>query len=162
MGGIRGRVNFGNLKNYMKRLTKAFSGNEDKVNADEFFKDVLRTAAKRTQRRTEQKTPVDTGQLRKNWRIDNEKVRGWNYTIDVENPVEYATYVEFGHRPNWEGIKKGKPNKGKLKFMENEDGTKKAWVEGYFMLTKSVDETKKDMGNLVNEKIEKIKRENNL
>ena len=164
----KSRLDFGYLKNYLKRLNKAFSGDENKLNADEFFKDVLHTAGMRLQRRAEKRTPVDTGQLRKNWKVHEDKVRGWNHTVDVENPVEYATYVEYGHRPNWQGMIKGKKNKQgtkMLKFgnMEMEDGTPaKAWVEGYFMLTKSIDETKSEMGNLVNEKIEKLKREMNL
>jgi hypothetical protein len=169
VSGLRGRINFGNLKNYLKRLTKAFSGNENKVNADEFFKDVLRTAGKRVQYRAEKRTPVDTGQLRKNWKVHDEKVRGWNYTVEVENPIEYASYVEFGHRVGNadnlpKGSKMGRSRRGRKKEALNKQKGEQAktWVEGRFMLTKSVDETKQEMGKLVNEKIEKIKRENNL
>lgn len=42
------------------------------------------------------------------------------YTIEVINPVEYASYVEFGHR---------KPNGG--------------WVEGQYFLTNSENEIKR-------------------
>lgn len=154
MSDVKIRANFGNLKNYQKRLLKAFSGNEDRVDADKFFKDVLNTAAQRTLYGAEQRTPVDTGQLRKNWKMTSATKRGWNYAADVENPVEYASYVEFGHRPNWRNIKKDKPNKGKLKF-----NGKSAWVEGSFMLTKAIDETRQNMPSLVNEKINKLRRE---
>jgi hypothetical protein len=169
VSGLKGRINFGNLKNYIKRLNKAFSGHEDKVNADEFFKDVLHTAGKRVHYRAEQRTPVDTGQLRKNWIIDNDKVRGWNYTTDVENPVEYASYVEYGHRVGNannlpKGSKMGRSRRGRKKEALNKGNGEqtKTWVEGKFMLTKAIDETKQEMGNLVNEKIEKIRREMNL
>ena len=46
------------------------------------------------------------------------KRSGNTYTIEVKNPVEYASYVEYGHRTR------------------NHQG----WVEGQFILTGAVDE----------------------
>ena len=156
MADMKLRVNFGALKKFQDKMQRELGSYGDKVNCAEMMMDTLRTAAKRCMLRAEKRTPVDTGQLRKNWKADNGVKRGWNYTITVENPVEYASYVEFGHRVNWEGIKKGKPNKGKLGYKTDKDGKKKkkkGWVDGYFMLTKAVDETKQDMPDLVEEKI---------
>ena len=48
------------------------------------------------------RTPVQTGTLRRGWNgnVQNMKVKktGDLYTIEVINPVEYAEYVEYGHR----------------------------------------------------------------
>ena len=45
---------------------------------------------------------------------------GGNYVIEITNPVEYASYVEFGHRAGAD-----------------------TWVEGYFMLTISISEVQR-------------------
>lgn len=54
------------------------------------------------------------------------KVGGGSYVIDIINPVEYAIYVEYGHRQE-----PGRyvPALGKK--------LKSGWVKGQFMLTKS-------------------------
>ena len=38
------------------------------------------------------------GNLKRNWTISPINKIGNNYTIEVINPTEYASYVEFGHR----------------------------------------------------------------
>ena len=69
------------------------------------------------------KTPVDSGVLRRSWRVKSE---GQLAKI-VYNNVKYGPHVEYGHRTRL-GTGKGKP-KGKIKV-----------VEGRYMLTKSVQE----------------------
>ena len=44
--------------------------------------------------RAKRKTPVDTGNLRRNWQRG--EVEG--DSVDVYNNTEYAAHVEFGHR----------------------------------------------------------------
>ena len=56
---------------------------------------------------------------------------GTNYVIDVINPVEYASYVEFGHRTR----------------------NHKGWVEGKFMLTISEDEIRNSAPNILEKKL---------
>lgn len=165
-GAMNVRINFGALKKFKNKMLKELGGKGDTLDGRELIEDVLRTAGQRCLSRTEKRTPVDTGQLRKNWEAGKTVKRGWNYTINIENPVEYATYVEYGHRPNWQGMVRGKKNKQgtpKLELNANitmEDGTPaQHWVQGYFMLTKSIDETREDMPKLVEEKIEKKLRE---
>lgn len=64
------------------------------------------------------KTPVDTGVLRNSWRIkEGDKL------VSVFNNVEYAQYVEYGHRV-------GKSSKV---------------IDGRYMLTKSVDEIAREL-----------------
>lgn len=62
---------------------------------------------------------------------------GNEYTIEIENPVEYASYVEFGHR------KRGG----------------KGWVKGRFMLTISEQELQAMAPGILQKKLEKFLRE---
>lgn len=56
---------------------------------------------------------------------------GNDYVIEIINPVEYASYVEFGHRTR----------------------NHKGWVEGKFMLTISEDEIRKSAPKVLEKKL---------
>ena len=58
---------------------------------------------------------------------------GGAYVIEVINPVEYASYVEFGHRTRGG----------------------KGWVEGKFMLTISEQELERDAPRVLENKLKK-------
>lgn len=59
---------------------------------------------------------------------------GNTYTIEVINPVEYAMYVEYGHRtPNGQG-----------------------WVSGRFMMTISADEVETAVPRIIERKLLKL------
>lgn len=62
---------------------------------------------------------------------------GSDYVIDIINPVEYASYVEYGHRTR------------------NHTG----WVEGRFMLTISEDEIRRSAPNILEKKLKKYLEE---
>lgn len=87
------------------------------------------------------RTPVQTGTLRRGWsgNVQNMKVKktGDLYTIEVINPVEYAEYVEYGHRT--------KDHKG--------------WVPGKFFLTISEDEIRQSADGILEKKIAKMLKE---
>ena len=70
------------------------------------------------------------------------------YTITVINPVEYASYVEFGHRQT-----PGRfiPAIGKR--------LKNSWVEGQYMLTLSEDDLKTISPKVLQQKLDKYLRE---
>ena len=53
--------------------------------------------------RAKDNTPVDTGNLRKNWH----RTRPLNGVVKVGNSADYAAHVEYGHR-----TKSGNPVKG--------------------------------------------------
>lgn len=76
------------------------------------------------------------------------KKAGNLYTITVINPVEYASYVEFGHRQT-----PGRfiPAIGKR--------LKNSWVEGQYMLTLSEDELKTISPKVLQQKLDKYLRE---
>lgn len=43
-------------------------------------------------------TPVDTGDLRRSWIFAGVEKSGFIFEMDLSNNLEYADYVEYGHR----------------------------------------------------------------
>ena len=43
-------------------------------------------------------TPVDTGDLRRSWELTGPDKKGIKFEMDLANNLEYALYVELGHR----------------------------------------------------------------
>lgn len=75
-------------------------------------------------------TPVDTGDLRNHWMIESVRVVGDDVQCWFVNSMEYATFVEYGHaKPYKSGAAPG-----------SED-----WVDGYFMMTISLDKIYSEM-----------------
>lgn len=97
----------------------------DAEKLDAFCKEMAKELAARLLRKAKKRTPVGNyakgsgkvgGTLRRGWKIDVDIVKkGEAYEITVFNAVEYASYVEFGHRT----------------------ANHKGWVMGRFMMTKS-------------------------
>lgn len=69
---------------------------------------------------------------------------GRTYTINITNNVEYASYVEFGHR---QMVGRYVPALGKK--------LKQGWVNGKFMLTKSEDALRKEAPKALERKLKK-------
>lgn len=65
-------------------------------------------------------TPVDKGRLRRAWRMTATTATKEVVEIEVSNPVEYAEYVEYGHR------------------IRNRSGKVVGYQAGVFMLDKNV------------------------
>ena len=81
---------------------------------EEFMKDCAKELAARLLRMVVQRTPADTGTLRREWTAGTSSEGYANsvqvnhsgnvYEIAITNPMEYASYVEYGHRtPNHKG-----------------------------------------------------------
>lgn len=85
------------------------------------------------------------GELRKNWTVTEIRKNGDAYEIEVINPTEYASYVEFGHRQ-----KRGRyvPALGKA--------LSKNWVKGRFMLRISSDELQAMAPKILERKLAKF------
>ena len=43
------------------------------------------------------RTPVDTGALKRSWKVSNVEVHGTTLTVTISLNMEYASYVEYGH-----------------------------------------------------------------
>jgi len=114
---------FKELKNYTI-ATKAFA---DDFNY--FLRNFLGEMANRVIAKTKPRTPKDTGALRSAWQLGNISGVGKNLEIEILNPMEYATDIEYGHR-----IMGGVGRSIEI-----------GWYEGRFMLKISIDEVKAEM-----------------
>ena len=125
MSNSWGSVDFSALERWSKQIYTAMADNA----AQKLTEQVLLELANRVLRRTKQKTPVDTGTLRRSWQV-GEVVRHGDYLeVEIYNPVEYAEFVEYGHRQE-----PGRyvPALGKQ--------LKQSYVPGQYMLTLSIKE----------------------
>ena len=86
-------------------------------------------------RNTKQLSPVDTGQLRRSWELE----KGELY-IRIFSSCEYTIFVEYGHRTR-QGTGHNNPGK-KYKYKPKPNGI--AYIEGFYMLTRSLEKTKKN------------------
>lgn len=98
---------------------------------DDFCIQVTKEIAQIIVKEVKEKTPVDKGKLRDNWTIGEFKKEGTVYKIEVINPLEYAEFVEFGHRK-----KNGK-----------------GWVQGKFMLTITERDLQRNLDKIIREKV---------
>lgn len=81
--------------------------------------------------------PVDTGELKRKWIVNRVGKNGSMYEVKIINPLEYAEFVEFGHRK--------RNNRG--------------WVKGFFMLTLAERDLQRNMENIIREKVEALLNE---
>ena len=88
------------------------------------------------------------GTLRRGWTIGAITRKPNGYEVEIINPVEYASYVEFGHRQT-----PGRyvPQIGKK--------LKRAWSPGKFMMTFTEQEVKSMAPGLIQKRFEKFLRE---
>lgn len=167
MGKRWGKVDYSELEALRDRLQEF-----QNVDMEKFCSDMAKEIAARLLRRVKQKTPVGDyevitytkkdgtsvsfnegkqgGTLRNNWKIKNTVTkRGVVYEIEIFNPTEYASYVEYGHRQQ---VGRFVPQIGKR--------LKSGWVEGQFMLKISEEEiqgiTPKLLQKRLNEELRRI------
>lgn len=145
-----GRFDTRGLKEFQKKLEKI---NESEVNA--FLEDCAKELAARLLRMVIKRTPVGQypkssgkkgGTLRRGWTgsqnkgvsafVDALTVRHepGKYVIEIINPVEYASYVEYGHRT----------------------ADHKGWVKGRFMMTISENDLRDIAPKVLERKIKKF------
>lgn len=84
---------FDGLDEWEQRLFEAI---ENQYPAE--FREMVINVANELLGRVKEKTPKDTGHLRKEWHVGEIVHRGNEYYIEVYNNVEYAEPVEYGHR----------------------------------------------------------------
>lgn len=97
-------VDFSSFKQWSEQIDKAVR--EDA--AQKLSEQVLMELANRVLRRTKQKTPVDTGHLRRNWMLGSVTRHGDYMEIEIYNNVEYAEFIEYGHRKRKGGFLQGR------------------------------------------------------
>lgn len=85
------------------------------------------------------RTPVDTGDLRNHWKLDGITRSGDTLQVWFVNPMHYATHVEYGHaKPYKAGAAEGSAD----------------WVEGYFMMTVSLEIIYRNMPARFNQQLQ--------
>ena len=121
---------------------KAFRGRLDslagKTGLDAFYRQAAKELVARLLTMVKKRTPVDTGALRRGWTIGEVKAVKGGYEVEVLNPTEYASYVEFGHRTR----------------LSPEGG--RGWVKGRFMLRFSSDELEAMAPKILERKLKKF------
>ena len=116
---------------------------------EEFLESCCKELAARLLAKVIKRTPSDSGTLRRGWTggksqnasayansLNITKV-GSNYKIDITNPIEYASYIEYGHRT------------------ANHEG----WVPGKFMLTISEAELNSMSDAILQKKLNKFMKD---
>ena len=134
-----------------KQLTE-FTKNIEKLNdqqKEEFLESCCKELAARLLAKVIKRTPSDSGTLRRGWTAGknqnatayanslNVTKVGNKYKIDITNPVEYASYIEYGHRTS------------------NHQG----WVNGHFMLTISEQELNSMSDAILQKKLNKFMKD---
>ncbi|OMF05265.1 hypothetical protein BK129_14865 [Paenibacillus amylolyticus] len=115
-----GRFDYSELEQLSQSVQAALNSNV----IDQFIRDFLLEMAYRADRKIKMRTPVDTGDLRRRWVVGEVKKVGDTYMIEISNNLDYASYVENGHRT-------GKELTG--------------WVEGKFMAKISMKEIERQL-----------------
>ena len=134
-----------------KQLTE-FTKKIEKLNGEQkedFLESCCKELAARLLAKVVKRTPSDSGTLRRGWTggksqnasayansLNITKV-GSNYKIDITNPIEYASYIEYGHRT------------------ANHEG----WVQGKFMLTISEAELNSMSDAILQKKLNKFMKD---
>ncbi len=137
-------ANYKQLADFTKKIEKL--NNQQK---EEFLEACCKELAARLLAKVIKRTPADSGTLRRGWTggrkqnasayadsISVEKI-GNKYHIDITNPVEYASYVEYGHRTR----------------------DHKNWVEGHHMLTISEAELNSMSDAILQKKLNKFMKD---
>lgn len=106
-------VDISGLKAFQKKLEKL--QNKGLKDAEERL---CQNLANRVIRIAVKNTPVETGHLKGSYRQSAVYPTENGCTVTVYNPVEYAPYVEYGHRTR----------------------SHKGWVNGRYMLTKATEQ----------------------
>ena len=112
------------LNNFIRTLNNASN------NFDEEASKRLNNISQKLVAKVKLKTPVDSGVLRRSWRV---KKDGQLARI-VYNNVHYAPYIEYGHRTRGG----------------------KSFIDGRYMLTKSVEEIESELDNQLSILIENL------
>ena len=123
-----GRFEFQDLRRFQEKLNRL---GESEINA--FVESCTKALATRLLRMVIKRTPVRGGTLRKGW-TGSRKHFGDTYVVEIINPIEYASYVEYGHRTV----------------------NHKGWVPGRFMMTISEQELRQIAPRVLERKIKEF------
>lgn len=123
---------FENYRDNFAKLSKEF---------DEWIKKFLLREAQRFIAEVKPRTPVDTGDLRNHWKQAGLTRSGDTLHAWFVNSMYYASFVEYGHaKPYKAGASPGSAD----------------WVDGYFMMTVSLEVIQRNMPARFNQEFSKF------
>lgn len=135
----KGGCDFKELERFLKNMEGLTQ------NLDEILDICARELTQRFLRKVIKRTPVGVypagsgrkgGTLRRGWSTQNMRIyhSASSCLVEIINPVEYASYVEYGHRTRGG----------------------KGWVKGRFMMTISAEEIERDTPLILSRKLKKL------
>ncbi len=132
----------------LKKLRDKIAALENGGDREKFCEDCAKKLAAELISLATKRTPVKTGYLRRGWTAGSVEKHGDTYTITVKNPVEYAPYVEYGHRQT-----PGRyvPEIGKR--------LTKNWAAGQYMLTLSEEDLREIAPSILEKRLNAFLRE---
>lgn len=153
-----GKVDYSKFQQFAEKVEQTLGNDQTEL----FMEACAKELAARLLAKVIKRTPVGEypdrvgGTLRRGWTAEQQQDvvtyvnslnvthSGDSFTIEIVNPVEYASYVEFGHRQ-----KPGRfvPAIGKR--------LKAKWVEGKFMLTISSQEVQEAAPGVLERKLQR-------
>lgn len=139
----------------LKQLANSFNKALDERVIDRFLRDFLLEMAFRAERKIKKRTPVNTGNLKRNWRVGEVERHGNTLVVEIINNTDYASFVEYGFRAHWvPGYWKGKqfvydPNAKSGMYVGPKDG----WVPGRFMATISMQEIERELPRYLEKRV---------
>lgn len=147
-----GKVDYSQLKRLQNKIEKF-----QKIDSDVLCRQIANELAQRLLKRVIELTPTKTGELRRSWTI-NEVIQIGNneYQIEVTNSMEYASYVEYGHRQRPGRFIPGHWNGNQFIYQK---GAKEgmvlsvSWVKGRYMLTKSTAQIENIAPSLIEKRV---------
>ena len=114
---------------------------------DELIRETIKEIALDFLTVVKEKTPEKTGLLKDRWKIGEIQRKGDDYVIEVFDSVDYASFVEDGHR-----TRKGQ---GKKSSRINSN----FWVEGRFMMKLTEDDIREKMPRYLKKMEKKLAEE---
>ncbi|MEW9093946.1 MAG: HK97 gp10 family phage protein [Clostridiaceae bacterium] len=119
-----------------KKMASSFQKALDERIVERWIREFLLEMAFRAERKIKKRTPTNKdpkirgGHLKRNWQVGDVIKQGNSYVVEIFNNVEYASYVEYGHRTR----------------------DHKSWVEGRFMATISMQEIERQLPKFLERK----------
>ena len=148
-----GKCDYKQLKRLQKKMEKF-----EEFDADIFTKKAVNNLARRLLKRTEDLTPHISGTLIIGWKASEIiKVGNDSYEVEVYNDVEYAMYVEYGHRQMTGRFVPGYWKGNKFIYdKKSETGMvlKAGWVNGRHMLQKATDSVDRQKERIIEKMLE--------
>jgi len=125
------RTNFKKIKQLQKKMEQASREGVTQEVVEKAVYEIANKTLAQTKRRT---APSDTGHLRRNWNLTSINKEEDHTFVEIYNNVEYASFVENGHRGVAVMIEKDGEKIG-YRVMHVDDH----WTEGRFMLRNSIE-----------------------